>query len=239
MGVSNCSVLILYSKGNEGLELAEIEALAEQEYEPGRSPKNATVAATASVRGQQAHGILIGVTASRATFPTRVAELMSTWASNLPNGVFVRFFVGGPVDETAPYASGSHDDIGDLAKQAGIADNSTIVVMKGIRDDEHPSVEKAAAVLKYMDKAILSLKNQTKEYRRIDWVFDVDDDTYVNVEALQEFLVKPNSQRQTYVGRNGHFLRVISLAVEQKETAIRRPKHPISINGTSSSMKDN
>jgi hypothetical protein len=198
MGVSNCSVLMLPSKGNKGLELAAIKALAEQEYEPGRSPK---------ARGQEAHGTLIGVTASRATFPTRVAELMSTWASNLPNGVFVRFFVGDPVDETAPYATGSHEDIDDLAKQAGIADNSTIVVMKGIRDDKHPSVEKAATVLKYMDKAILSLSN---EYRRIDWVFDVDDDTYVHVEALQEFLVKRNSQRQTYVGRNGHFLRVIS-----------------------------
>jgi hypothetical protein len=45
-----------------------------------------------------------------------------------------------------------------LAKQAGIADNSTIVVMKGIRDDEYPLVEKAAAVLKYMDTAIVSLE---------------------------------------------------------------------------------
>jgi hypothetical protein len=202
MGDSNCSALVLGSQGNRGSDLVEIWAAAEQEYEPGKSPEDMAAAAVPRVRGPMAPGILIGVTASRATFSTRVAELMSTWASNLPDGVFVRFFVGDPVGDAAPYASGSHDDVAHLAQQAGITDNSTIVVMKGVRDDEYPLVEKAAAVLKYMDKAILSLKRESRE-NAINWVFDVDDDTYVNVEALQEFLGKQSFRQHTYIGQQG------------------------------------
>lgn len=155
------------------------------------------------LKGSNAGGILIGVTASRATFSTRVAELVQTWAKDLPKGVFVRFYVGDLVDKSVPYASGSDDDITTLAKEAGILDNSTIVVMKGVQDDEYPLVQKAAAVLEHMDEAILKLKRESKE-NNVNWVFDVDDDTYVNVDGLQEFLVKRDFRQHAYIGKRGN-----------------------------------
>ena len=179
-----------------------IQAIAKEEHEPGKPPKETTAILPNRVRGPKAEGILIGVTATRASFPTRVAEIVNTWASKLPKGVFVRFFVGDPVGPS-DITGGSAQDIENLSRQAGISDKSTIVVMKGVQDNEYPLVHKAAAVLKYMDKAILSLKRLSRE-NRIEWIFDVDDDTYVNVEALQEFLFKRNFRQHTYIGQRGY-----------------------------------
>jgi hypothetical protein len=194
------------SKHSASLEV--IQALASTEYEPGTGPQafetlppmNSQEAE--QFKGPRAEGVLIGVTASRATFSTRVAELVQTWAKDLPEGVFVQFFVGDLVDKSASYDSGSDEDIANLAKEAGISDNSTITVMKGVQDDEYPLVQKAAAVLKHMDKTILRLKRESKD-KKVNWVFDVDDDTYVNVDGLQEFLGKRNFRQHTYLGQHG------------------------------------
>lgn len=147
-------------------------------------------------------GVLIGVTTSRATFPTRVAEALQTWAKRLPQDFHVRFFVGDLTEQNISYTAGSDEDIANLAMQAGISDTTKIVVMKGIQDDEYPLVEKAAAVLHHMDKAAIELERQF-ENKTINWFFDVDDDTYVNIGALEAFLAKRDFEQHNYIGRRG------------------------------------
>ena len=179
----------------ERIGLSVVQSVSNNEYDTSKVPEYT------SLFVGKAEGILIGVTASRATFPTRVAEIMKTWASDLPKGVHVRFYVGDPVDDSA-LPTGSQGDIAHLAWQANISDTSTIVVMKGIKDDEYPLVHKATAVLDYMDKAMHSLKSPSGD-NIVHWAFDVDDDTYINMEALQEFLFKRNFRQHMYIGQQG------------------------------------
>lgn len=141
--------------------------------------------------------ILIGVTASRASFSTRVSEMVGTWAKNLPDGVYIRFFVGDMTDLSLPYVAGSTEDIQSLAMQAGISDLKEIVVMNGVRDDEYPLVDKAAAVLKHMG-------SQEENFNGgIQWYLDIDDDTYVHVEKIVSFLHKRDPSQHHYLGQMG------------------------------------
>lgn len=183
--------------GKEVLDLEAYKAKAFTEYGSWK----ALPGDESTVVGK-AKGILIGVTTSRANFGTRIVEIMKTWAKRLPDGIFVRFYVGDPV-APSNIQSGSADDIARLATEAGITDLRTIVVMNGIQDNEYPLVHKAAAVLKYMEREASELIEKSRN-EKIVWFADVDDDTYINVDALQEFLFKQNHEELVYVGQRGY-----------------------------------
>lgn len=210
--LSKLVALVMESKLYEGMVakpqskrrayLEVIQALASHnggQSQDGLQPGNLYAALS---KDEGAKKILIGVTASRQTFATRVAEAVQTWAKELPVGVHVRFFVGELTNASVSYETGSPDDIANLAREAGIVDNSTIVVMKGIPDDEYPLVKKAAGVLGHMKEAMKSIQRQS-EQNGIRWYFDVDDDTYVNIHALQEFIGKRNWKKHNYLGKRG------------------------------------
>jgi chondroitin sulfate synthase len=148
--------------------------------------------------------ILIGVTSLRKFFKDRVATVVSTWGNpeTLPANIVIRYFVGDLKNQTSSYSSGSVEDIASLAKEAGIVDQSSIIVMTGILDDEYPLVDKASAVIRQLE-VIATAKETESPKSKFDWIFDVDDDTYVNLLTLQEFVDKRNSGRDHYLGQRG------------------------------------
>ena len=147
--------------------------------------------------------VLIGVTASRSTFPTRVRAVESTWAGAVPPNVVVRYLVGDRTANStaATVESGSPEDIRALAGEAGIKDPSRVVVMKGVVDDEYPLVEKAAQVLKHLHRLSSPPADDGGDF---DWIMDVDDDTYVFVEAMLGFVSKLDRFEHQYVGRRAY-----------------------------------
>ncbi len=193
--------LHMKSQSKRSANIEVIQALTSSKYEPGKAPQVLT-SVEAEVAKESIGGILIGVTASRATFPTRVAEILQTWAKDLPQDIHVRFYVGDLTEKNTSYTDGSDADIANLALQAGISDKSMIVVMKGAQDNEYPLVQKAAAVLNHMDQATVQLDRQSDK-SEIKWLFDVDDDTYVNVDGLKRFLSNRSIDQHTYIGRRG------------------------------------
>jgi len=146
-------------------------------------------------------GILIGVTTNRKNFETRVASITRTWgdARNLPPNIDLIFFVGDHKGEFQ-YESGSTEDIINLTEQAGGIHPSKVIVLRGINDDEYPLMRKASEILKRLSKF---LEDGTTKLKKIDWVMDVDDDTYVNVIGLEEFVSKRDHEQHAYFGRRG------------------------------------
>lgn len=155
--------------------LGDVLALAKTEYTTGLriEPKIRTRARKQSY-SKPKDKILIAVTASRKKFGSRVAEAVSTWANerNLPSDITLKYFVG-DLEKSLPYKSGSDEDIRNLAKEAGIIDLSSIVVMNGVDDNEHPLVGKAVAVIKHM-RTIDKSYNKTNGTPEYDWFFDID-----------------------------------------------------------------
>jgi hypothetical protein len=199
----------IFSHGYSSLE--DVVSMAMNEYEPGRDPRqeesdNQSHQETSALRKfstkrRRGHSkILIGVTASRKFFASRVAEIMRTWGNVDDDGISIRFFVGDLTDKSASYASGSEEDISNLSKQAGIRDLSTIVVMPGVIDDEYPLVGKAASVIKHLAQIVAQRK---KEGTPFHWIMDVDDDTYVNLKYLQTFVKLRSYNANNYLGQRG------------------------------------
>lgn len=169
--------------------------------DPSKRPTSLEVLATLKrIRqkqdSQSINTILIGVTASRKTFPTRVKVVEQTWARNPPANVVIRYLVGDATNQN--YLSGSSEDIYSLAKQAGVTDVSRIVVMRGVVDDEYPLVTKASQVLKRLEQIV-----QESEHT-VDWIMDVDDDTFVYMDGMVKFLAARDSQRYQYIGRRAY-----------------------------------
>jgi hypothetical protein len=148
--------------------------------------------------------ILVGVTSNRKFFKDRVAAVISTWGKpeNVPDNVVIQFFVGDLKNERVPYASGSVEDAASLAKEAGIVDQSSIIVMAGIDDDEYPLVDKASSVIKHLEDIVLARETEIPG-ETFDWIFDVDDDTYVNFKALQDFVDNIKPAEFQYIGQRG------------------------------------
>jgi hypothetical protein len=138
--------------------------------------------------------ILIGLTVSRETFPVRTKMVERTWANITPPNVFVRYFLG---DSTDDIPSGSAEDLSRLALQAGVTDPSRIVVMKGVVDNEYPLVTKASAVIKHLQRIV------EESDVHFDWILDVDDDTYLQMDGMLDFLAARNPKRHHYIGRRG------------------------------------
>ena len=167
--------------------------------EPEERPKSREILARLQQIDKFRHregpgNILVGLTVSRETFPVRTRMVEQTWAKIAPPNVVVRYFLG---DSTDDIPSGSTEDIQRLAEQAGVTDLSRIVVMKGVVDNEYPLVTKASAVIKHLEQVV------EESAMTFDWVLDVDDDTYLQMDGMLKFLAARNPQRHQYLGRRG------------------------------------
>jgi hypothetical protein len=141
------------------------------------------------IEGEESINVLISIVSSRANFGTRVKSIMETWAdpSNTPEDVVFRFFVGAPLKEDEFYGK-PDEDVANLARIAGIQDVSMIVVMDGVVDDEYPPVRKNSAMLVRMDKIAQDFEDDTDTPLKFHWIYQLDDDAYVNFDGLQSFL---------------------------------------------------
>jgi hypothetical protein len=151
-------------------------------------------------KGTGAHArILVAVVSSRRTFDTRVAEILRTWGdeTDKPKNISLRYFVGA-LKSSESYESGSDEDVSQLATTAGIRDSSSIVVLKEVVDSDPFSAEKAAAVIKRSSKIVRSSKRDAQG--RFDWILHVHDDTYVNLDYLQDFVEPVTSAGFAYLG---------------------------------------
>jgi hypothetical protein len=130
--------------------------------------------------------ILIAVVTSRDMLESRVAAIASTWAQEgqVPDDIEIKFFVGASSDRDSVLVDGSLEDRAALAKYAGLLDRSAIVVMPEVVDDEYPPVYKSSAMIKHLE-GIAAAKDQETHGHSYEWIFKVDDDTYVNISALR------------------------------------------------------
>ena len=147
--------------------------------------------------------LLIGVKASRSTFRDRVAAIEKTWANvgQIPTGVVIKYFVG-DLHEGATYESGSGDDIATLASEASIDDKSRIAVLSGIDDQEYPPIEKDIAVLKHLMRIVFKRESEPggRTSNSFRWILLVEDDTYLNMRALMDFIEDKSPFVLQYIG---------------------------------------
>ena len=152
---------------------------------------------------RKAAKILIAVSTCRKKFVNRVRAIRSTWGNpeNLPDNISVRFFVGEAAEEVID--DGSHYDSLTieqdkifLARSGGIEDLRSIHVMSNVTDDEYPPVRKTGALIRNL--ATISMKES------YDWIFKVDDDTYVNVDGLERFIHSKNATDLSFWGQRGY-----------------------------------
>lgn len=143
---------------------------------------------------EESLNILISVVSSRQNFGTRVKSIMETWAdpTTAPENVVFRFFVGAPPQEDEFYGK-PDEDVANLAKIAGIQDLSTIVVMNDVTDDEYPPVRKNSAMFTHMEKIAQSFEDDTETPLKFQWIYQLDDDAYVNFDGLLSFLKTKHS----------------------------------------------
>jgi Fringe-like len=148
--------------------------------------------------------VLVGVISSRENFSTRVRGIMKTWGDpeNIAEGTMIRFFVGSP-PEGSEFASNPAADIANLASIAGIQDLSTIVVMDGVVDNEYPPVRKNTAMIENMNSIVEAFEHDANAPSTFQWIYKVDDDAYVNFEAIFSFLKTRSYERYTVYGEQG------------------------------------
>ncbi|KAG7367927.1 chondroitin N-acetylgalactosaminyltransferase [Nitzschia inconspicua] len=148
--------------------------------------------------------VLVGVVSSRDNFPIRVKAIMETWGDpeNIPEGITLRFFVGSP-PPGSEFVGNPVNDVINLASMAGITDLSTIVVMDGVTDDEYPPVRKNTAMIAHMNQLVETFENDADTPTTFQWISKVDDDTYVNFDAMLSFLKKRTYENYCVYGERG------------------------------------
>jgi chondroitin sulfate synthase len=147
--------------------------------------------------------ILIAVVTSRDMLESRVAAIASTWAQEgqVPDDIEIKFFVGASSDRDSVLVDGSLEDRAALAKYAGLLDRSAIVVMPEVVDDEYPPVYKNSAMIKHLER-IAAAKDQ-ENGNSYEWIYKVDDDTYVNIHALRQFVESKSAKEFQFLGQKG------------------------------------
>jgi hypothetical protein len=145
--------------------------------------------------------ILVGVISSRDNFATRVKTIVHTWGNpqNIPEGVTLRFFVGAPPQDRNP-----QEDLQILAATADIDDLSKIVVMDSVVDNEYPPVRKNTAMIANMEQIVQKLENDKDGPSTFQWIYKVDDDAYVNFDALLSFVRTRNYDSFNVYGERGY-----------------------------------
>jgi hypothetical protein len=192
---------------------AQKKALILIAVEPSRDMLESRVAAIASTWAQEGQVnsaaqkkalILIAVETSRDMLESRVAAIASTWAQEgqVPDDIDIKFFVGASSDRDSILVNGSLEDSAALAKRAGLLDLSAIVVMPEVVDDEYPPVYKNSAMIKHLER-IAAAKDQETEGNFYEWIYKVDDDTYVNIPALRQFVESKSAKEFQFFGQRG------------------------------------
>ena len=89
-------------KSNDRDAFDQIMARAEDNKKKNNSNKQQSIMREAGQKYDESPTILIGVISSRANFGIRVKSIVDTWGQpqNIPDGVLVRFFVGGMANES-------------------------------------------------------------------------------------------------------------------------------------------
>lgn len=133
--------------------------------------------------------VLIVVSTSRNHL-FRVRTILETWGNILPPHVHLHFFVG----EVSSQEDEEIDVDAQLAAHVGMyRSNQRFRVMKGITDQEYPPVYRHNRMLQ---EAAATLQQMPT----IDFVFKVDDDTYVNVQELLKFLKYKDPSKHHFWG---------------------------------------
>jgi hypothetical protein len=158
-----------------------------------------------SIPGEESRNILVSIVSSRSNFGTRVKSIMETWAhpSNTPEDVVLRIFVGAPQEDDEFYGK-PEEDVANLARIAGIQDFSTIIVMDGVVDNEYPPVRKDSAMFVHADKIAQSFEDNTDNPLKFQWIYQLDDDAYVNFDGLLSFLKTRHAAGYHVYGERGY-----------------------------------
>ena len=182
-------------------------------------PKAETVRRATTTTKKPQPRVLIAVITSRKEFRNRIGAIRETWASReakaaaRASNLDILFIVGQNIttandEERGSTISGSSDeDIKAAAIQAGVDPSKQVLVMKGIVDDEYPPVYKNSAMIESVSNWVRDRERAENDGKPLyDWMFKVDDDTYVNLPGMMKFLKETEkttkTQYQIY-GRQG------------------------------------
>ena len=157
--------------------------------------------------------IFIAVVTSRQNFPTRVRAIANTWGKEAAkyDRIILRYFVGASNASMGSLHEQNHNQklvsvereaTTRLAKEGGLDSPSSIVVMSQVDDDEYPPVRKNSNMIKQIE-TLLSRAEGELPSSKFQWIFKVDDDTYVNVVALLQFTNTRNHNEYRAYGEKG------------------------------------
>ena len=127
--------------------------------------------------------VMVGVMTARSYLLTRACSVWRTWGSQvLQAGGDIKFFVG------------EADDPGGLTSVLESCPGLPVVVLDNVRDDAYPPQHKSFSMLAWMwdnygNKSV--------------WFMRADDDVYIKVDQLLEFLRPINSSSPQYLGQAG------------------------------------
>jgi len=127
--------------------------------------------------------VLVGVMTARSYLLTRACSVWRTWGSQVIQfGGDIKFFVG------------EADDDLELASLLQSCPGLPVVVLDNVRDNAYPPQHKSFSMLAWMwdhygNKSV--------------WFMRADDDVYIKIENLLEFLRPINSSLPQYLGQAG------------------------------------
>jgi hypothetical protein len=202
---SQLGMYLMYLKQQNETEFnAILKAANQREAEESSLDAELTSEEAAELYEEGPPTVLVGVISSRDNFSSRVNAIVKTWGApdNIPEGTIIRFFVGSP-PEGSELAGKPEQDVTDLAAMAGIKDLSTIIVMDGVIDNEYPPVRKNTAMIEYMNKIVEIFENDSDAPSTFQWIYKVDDDAYVNFDAMLSFLKTRTYERFSVYGEQG------------------------------------
>jgi len=147
---------------------------------PATTPSISLPTHTAHTKPRPLLPLFVGVMTARKYLSTRACSAWRAWGREVvEQGGEIRFFVGeGEIGEAAP---------GDWC---GVP----LVVLKGVEDGAYPPQEKSFMMLAWMWDNFGS---------RAKWFLRADDDVFVKVEQLVEFLRPINDSEPQYIGQAG------------------------------------
>jgi len=126
--------------------------------------------------------IFIGVMTARGYLATRACSVWRTWGADVVSlGGDMRFFVGQGED-------------GDSSLSLDFCPGLPVVVLDNVRDNAYPPQQKSFMMLAWMWDHYGNTSS---------WFMRADDDVYVKVEQLLQFITPINSSEAQYLGQAG------------------------------------
>lgn len=147
---------------------------------PGPPPSVSLPTHTAASMAKPLLPLFVGVMTARKYLSTRACSVWRAWGKEvIEQGGEIRFFVGeGDLVEAAP------------GEWCGVP----LVVLNGVEDGAYPPQEKSFMMLAWMWDNFGS---------KARWFLRADDDVFVKVEQLVEFLRPINDSEPQYIGQAG------------------------------------